>query len=215
MASVHPAPLPQPSHPLDHWLDPELARVSPPNAPSRLRQLADAQGTLSAAWSSAIGMGPVLILAGAFITAMTGAVAAVLVPGLLGAVLLVLGLVFWKRVRSALPDTSRTLISRGPGSARGGLIMAGFLAAVLGAVLAAIIPGAAPRGPTTVTGLVGAYVLFVLLLVACIVVPSTVQGRARESFRKRATADPELRSLLEQDLATWRDPVGNASYGPL
>lgn len=215
MATVQPAPLPQPTHPLDHWLDPGLAKISPPNAPSRLRQLADAQGTLSAAWSSAISMGPVLPLTGAFITAMTGAVAAVLVLGVLGAVLLALGLVFWKRVRSALPDTSRTLISRGPGSARGGLIMAGFLAAVLGAILATIIPGAASRGTTTVIGLVGAYALFVLLLIACIVVPSAIQGRARESFRKRATTDPALRSLLEQDLATWRDPVGNASYGPL
>jgi len=215
MAAVHPAPLPQPSHPLDHWLDPELARVSPPNAPSRLRQLADTQGTLAAAWSSAIGMGPVLILAGAFITVMTGAAAAVLALGLLGVVLLGLGLVFGRRVRSTLPDTSRTLISRGPGSARGGLLMAGFLALVLGGILVAMAPGIASRGATTAAGLAGAYVLFVLLLVAGIVVPSTVMGRARESFRKRATADPELRSLLEQDLITWRDPVGNTSYGPL
>lgn len=215
MAIPYPAPSQQPSHPLDYWLDPELARVSPPNAPSRLRQLADTQGTLSAAWSSAIGTGPVLILAGAFITVMTGALAAVLVLGILGAVVLVLGLIFWKRVRSALPDTSRTLISRGPGSARGGLLMAGFLALVLGGVLATMAPGMASRGAATVTGLVGAYVLFVLVLTACIVVPSAIQGRARESFRKRATTDPALRSLLEQDVATWRDPVGNASYGPL
>ncbi len=215
MATPYPAPSQQPSHPLDYWLDPGLTRVSPPNAPSRLRQLADTQGTLSAAWSSAIGVGPVLILAGAFITVMTGALAAVLVLGILGAVLLVLGLIFWKRVRSALPDTSRTLISRGPGSARGGLIMAGSLALVLGGVLATMAPGMASRGAATVTGLVGAYVLFVLVLTACIVVPSAIQGRARESFRKRASTDPALRSLLEQDVATWRDPVGNANYGPL
>lgn len=215
MAIPYPAPLEQPSHPLDHWLDPELARLSPPNAPSRLRQLADTQGTVAAGWSSAIGVGPLLILAGIFTTVMTGNPAAVLVLGILGAVLLALGLLFWKRTRSALPDTSRTLVSRGPGSARGGLIMAAVLAVLLGGILATVAPGIAARGIGTVTGLVGAYVLFVLLLVACIVIPSAVLGRARKSFRHRAQPGQPLRAALEADLATWRDPVGNASYGPL
>jgi len=215
MTSHYPAPLEQPSHPLDHWLDPELTRLSPPNSPSRLRQLADAQGTLAAGWSSAIGTGPLLLLAGGFTTAMTGNPAAVLVLGILGAALLALGLLFWKRTRSVLPDTSRTLVSRGPGSARGGLVMAAVLAVLLGGILAAAAPGIASRGVGTATGLAGAYILFVLLLVTCIVIPSSVLGRARESFRRRAQPGQPLRAALEADLATWRDPVGNASYGPL
>ena len=53
------------------------------------------------------------------------------------------------------------------------------------------------------------------LLVACIVVPSTVMGRARQSFRLRVQTSPGLRRELEEDLAVWRDPYGNAAYGPL
>ncbi|MFJ3956234.1 hypothetical protein [Arthrobacter sp. NPDC090010] len=215
MTVPYPAPLEQPSHSLDHWLDPELARLSPPNAPSRLRQLADAQGTVAAGWSSAIATGPLLILGGAFTTVMTGNPVAALVLGVLGAGLLALGLLLWKRTRSALPNTSRTLVSRGPGSARGGMIMAAVLAVLLGGILAAVAPGIASRGIGTVAGLTGAYVLFVLLLVACIVIPSAVLGRARDSFRRRAQSGQPLRAALEADLATWRDPVGNASYGPL
>src|SRR5687767_10850293 len=93
-----PFPAGAPAHSLDHWLSPELARVSPPNAPSRLRQLADVQGTLAAGWSSAIAGGPVLALAGAFFSAVSGNPAAVLVLGPLGTALMVLGLTSWKRV---------------------------------------------------------------------------------------------------------------------
>ena len=82
----------QPAHPLDYWISPELARISPPNAPSRLRQLADAQGALAAAWSSAIGCGPVLVLGGGFVSVMSGNPAGALVLGPVGAALFVLGI---------------------------------------------------------------------------------------------------------------------------
>jgi hypothetical protein len=53
------------------------------------------------------------------------------------------------------------------------------------------------------------------LLVAAIIVPATIIGRSRESLRRKVADDPRFRALLEQDLATWRDPFGNAGYGPL
>jgi hypothetical protein len=212
---THPVPFPAdlPAYSLDHWLSPELARVSPPNAPSRLRQLADSQGTLAAGWSSAIAGGPVLALAGVFFSAVSGNPAAVLVLGPLGASLLVLGLTSWKRVRGRLPNTNKLLITRGPGNARGGISMVAGLAGLIGAAMAMVLPTAAERG--TSVPLIGTYLLVVALLVACIVVPSAVLGRARESFRLRVQANPELRSAVEQDLAAWRDPHGNAGYGPL
>ncbi|MBP1234175.1 putative membrane protein [Arthrobacter sp. PvP102] len=205
----------QPAHPLDYWLSPELARISPPAAPSRLRQLADAQGALAAAWSSAIGGGSVLILGGGFITVMSGNPVWVMFLGLTGAALTVLGRFSWKRVRASLPDTNRLLITRGPGSARGGVVMVSLLAAVLGGILAAALPAGAARGTATIVAVVGAYVLTVALLAVCILVPSVVMGRARESFRRRVQSDPTLRTAVEDDLATWRDPYGTAGYGPL
>ena len=215
MTTSTPFPAPQPVHPLDYWLSPELARLSPPNAPSRLRQLADAQGTLAAAWSSAIGGGPVLVLGGGFISVMSGSSVGVLVLGLMGAALVMLGVFFWKRVRATLPNTDRLLISRGPGSARGGIVMVSVLATILGAILATALPGIASRGTSTLAAVIGAYLLIVILLVACIAVPSVVMGRARQSFRRRVQASPVLRTAVEDDLATWRDPYGNAGYGPL
>ena len=215
MSTSVPYPAGQPAHPLDYWLSSNLARVSPPNAPSRLRQLADAQGTLAAGWSSAIAGGPVLALASAFFSATSGSPAAVMVLGALGAVLLVLGLFSWKRVRATLPNTERLLMTRGPGSARSGVATVIVLAIILGGILSAFLPAAAARGNATVALLAGAYLLILALLVACILVPSVVLGRARQSFRRRVQTDPALRTAVENDLATWRDPYGNAAYGPL
>ncbi|KRE84166.1 hypothetical protein [Arthrobacter sp. Soil764] len=205
----------QPAHPLEHWLSPELARVSPPDAPSRLRQLADAQGTLAAGWSGAIAGGPVLALAGAFFSVMSGNPATALVLAPMGAVLMLLGIFGWKRVRSALPRTDKVLVTRGPGSARGGIAMVLFLAAIIGAFIFPTLPSAAAKGGSTAVTLVGIYVLTLALLVACIIVPSTVMGRARQSFRLRMKTNPRLRRAVEEDLAVWRDPYGNAAYGPL
>ncbi|MFC9332807.1 hypothetical protein [Arthrobacter sp. NPDC057009] len=59
------------------------------------------------------------------------------------------------------------------------------------------------------------YLFTVALLVASILVPSVVMGRARQSFRQRIRANPDLRRAVEDDLASWRAAYGNASYGPL
>ena len=215
MTHHNPFPADAPDHSLEHWLAPELARISPPNAPSRLRQLADAQGTGAAGWSSAIAGGPVLALAGMFFAVTSGNPAAALVLVPLGVGLMLSGLFGWKRARATLPTPDRVLISRGPGSARGGVAMMSVLAVALGAIMVLYLPSATAKGNGAAITLVGAFVLILLLLVACIVVPSTVMGRARQSFRERVQSNPELRRAVEEDLALWRDPHGNAAYGPL
>lgn len=215
MTTPVPFPADQPAHSLDYWLSFELARVSPATAPSRLRQLADAQGSLAAAWSSAIAAGPVFILAGGTVSLMSNKPVWMLTLGPLGAGLFVLGVFSWKRVRATLPNTERLLISRGPGSARGGIMMVSALAAILGGILAPALPGISARGAASLAGVICIYLITVALLAACILVPSVVMGRARQSFRRRIRANPDLRKAVEDDLASWRDPYGNASYGPL
>ena len=124
---------------------------------------------------------------------------------------MLLGIFGWKRVRSALPRTDKVLITRGPGSARGGIAMVSFLGAILGGIMILALPSAVAKGAGEVTVLVGIYVLFLALLVACIIVPSAVLGRARDSFRLRVQTSPGLRRSVEEDLAVWRDPYGNAA----
>lgn len=85
----------------------------------------------------------------------------------------------------------------------------------LGGVLAMYLPSATGTGSGEATTVVGAFVLILFLLVAPTVVPSTVMGRARESFRRRVRTDPALRKALEEDPAAWPGPYGNAAYGPL
>lgn len=206
-------PAEQPVHPLKYWLSPELSRISPPEAPSRLRELADAQGTLAAAWSGAIGGGAFLVLTGVFITGLSGRPAWVIALGLAGAALSALGLASWRRARRTLPDTRRKLITRGPGSVRGGIVTFVVMDAVVGAIFIIGSPSAAANG--TAGTVLGAYLLVTALLTVCILVPSVVMGRARTSFRQRIQTNPSLRAAVERDLATWRDPYGNAGYGPL
>lgn len=206
-------PAQQPVHPLEYWLSPELARVSPPEAPSRLRELADAQGTLAASWSGAIGGGAFLVLTGVFLTALVGSPAWVMALGLAGAALSALGMASWRRVRRTLPDTRRKLVTRGPGSVRGGIVTFVVMDAIMGAIFIIGSPSASANG--TAGTVLGAYLLVTALLTVCILVPSVVLGRARTSFRQRIQTDPGLRAAVERDLATWRDPNGNAGYGPL
>ncbi|MFE6616459.1 hypothetical protein [Amycolatopsis sp. NPDC057786] len=206
---------PGPDRPLEYWLSPELARLSPPEARSRLRELADAQGTLTAAWGAGIGGGVVFILTGIFIMVMGGGLGPFIALGLFGAGLLVGGILGCRRVRSRLPKTRHTLITRGPGSARGGISMIVFFGVVLGAVFGYGAFNGGAREGSTVAALIGAYILIMLFLVACLLVPSTIMGRSRASFRRKVQSNAQFRALLEEDLLTWRDPVGNASYGPL
>ncbi|MBE1577708.1 hypothetical protein ACFORH_10990 [Amycolatopsis roodepoortensis] len=90
-----------------------------------------------------------------------------------------------------------------------------FFGVVLGAVFGYGAFNSDARGDSTVAALIGAYILIMLLLVACLLVPSTIMGRSRATFRRKLQSDAQFRALVEEDLLTWRDPVGNASYGPL
>lgn len=208
-------PVSDPKHELEYWLSADLAQVSPPNAGSRLRQLADAQGSIAAGWSSAIAGGVFIVLVGVFTAYLTGNPVYLVALGLAGLGLSALGVFSWKRVRSRLPKTRSNLITRGPGSARGGVVTATVLAALLGAGMLGTLPAAGSRGTEAVLSVVASYVLIVLLLVATIVIPALVLGRSRQSFRRRITTDPVLRAGLEKDLESWRDPYGNQAYGPL
>ncbi|WP_311215257.1 MULTISPECIES: hypothetical protein [unclassified Arthrobacter] len=210
-----PAPLPQPARPLDYWLSAELAAVSPSGARSRLREIASARGSYMGAWAAGIGMGAVLILLGPLLAIRLGTFAPVPAFGLPGAAIAVLCCIFYAKVRDRLPQTDRSPVNRGPGSLRGALGFVGFILTAFIGVFAFTAKPSTWQDPALLLTLVAVLAFVICLLVAAIIVPATILGRSRESLRSKAVNDPRFRALLEQDLATWRDPYGDAGYGPL
>ncbi|MDR6987665.1 hypothetical protein J2Y66_002163 [Paenarthrobacter nitroguajacolicus] len=210
-----PAPLPYSSHPLDYWLSPELSAITPSSARSRLRELAGARGSLMGAWAAGIGVGVFLVLLGAFLAIRLGTLAPVPSLSLPGAAITVLSCVFYARVRDRLPRTIRAYVNRGPGSLRGALSFVGFVLIAFTGLFALVAKPSNWQDPAALLTLATVLAFMICLLVAAIIVPATIMGRSRESLRSKAAHDPRFRALLEQDLATWRDPYGDAGYGPL
>ncbi|MDI2021664.1 hypothetical protein [Paenarthrobacter nicotinovorans] len=210
-----PAPLFHSDRPLDYWLSPELSAITPANARSRLREIAGARGAYMGAWAAGTGIGAVLVLLGVVLAVRLGTFATIAALSLPGAAVAVLCGVFYVRVRDRLPRTSRALVNRGPGSLRGALSFIAFVLVVFAGLFAFTAKPSTWQDPGTLLTLATVLAFMIFLLVAAILVPATIMGRSRESLRRKAANDPHFRALLEQDLATWRDPVGNAGYGPL
>ncbi len=167
------------------------------------------------AWAAGIGMGAVLILLGVILAIRLGTLAPVPSLSLPGAALAALSCVFYLRVRDRLPRTSRAIVNRGPGSLRGALSFAGFILIAFVGLFALMAKQSTWQDPAALLTLATVLAFMVCLLVVGIIVPATIAGRSRESLRRKAATDPHFRALLEQDLAIWRDPYGDAAYGPL
>lgn len=167
------------------------------------------------AWAAGIGMGAVLILLGVVLAIWLGTLVPVPSLGLPGAAITVLCCVCYARVRDRLPRTSRLIVNRGPGSLRGALSFAGFILVAFIGLFAFTAKPSTWQDPAALLTLAAVLTFMVCLLVVGIIVPATIAGRSRESLRRKAATDPHFRALLEQDLVTWRDPYGNAGYGPL
>ncbi|MFF1828791.1 hypothetical protein [Paenarthrobacter sp. NPDC058040] len=210
-----PSPLSPPDRPLDYWLSPELSAITPPNVRSRLREIAGARGAFMGAWAAGIGIGANLILLGALLAARLGTFVPVPALGVPGLAIMVLCGVFYGRVRDRLPRTSRALINRGPGNLRGAVSFVAFILIVFIGLFAFTAKPSTWQDPGLLLTLAMVLAFVICLLVAGIIIPATIMGRSRESLRTKTANDPRFRALLEQDLATWRDPYGNAGYGPL
>ncbi|MCM0615704.1 hypothetical protein MOD31_06695 [Paenarthrobacter sp. TYUT067] len=210
-----PAPLYHSDRSLDYWLSPELSAITPTNARSRLRELASARGAYMGAWAAGIGVGGFLVLLGVVLAVRLGTPVTLAALGIPGAALAVLCGIYFARVRNRLPRTDRALVNRGPGNLRGAFSFVAFVLLVFTGLFAFTAKPSTWQDPAALLTLVTVLAFMVSLLVVGIIVPATIAGRSRESLRRKAATDPHFRALLEQDLATWRDPYGNAGYGPL
>ncbi|MGW2183395.1 hypothetical protein ACWCXX_36230 [Streptomyces sp. NPDC001732] len=209
------SPFSPPERPLEYWLSPDLSRVSPEDTRSRLREIAGARGAYTGAWAAGIGVGAELILLGVFLGLQLDTPAPALGFGIPGFALVVLCSVFYVRIRDRVPRTGRSVSHRGPGGLRQALSFVGFILFAFAAVLAFTAKPDTWQDPSHLLTPAVVLVFVIGLMAAAIVVPATIMGRTRESLRRKAMNDPRFRDLLEQDLLTWRDPVGNAPYGPL
>ncbi|MCT9869447.1 hypothetical protein [Paenarthrobacter aurescens] len=210
-----PTPLSRSARPLDYWLSPELSAITPTNARSRLRELASARGAYMGAWAAGIGLGGFLVLLGVVLAVRLGTPVALPALGIPGAALAALCGISFARVRNRLPRTDRALVNRGPGSLRGALSFVAFVLVVFTGLFAFTAKPSTWQDPAALLTLATVLAFMVGLLVVGIIVPATIASRSRESLRRKAATDPHFRALLEQDLVTWRDPYGNAGYGPL
>ncbi|WP_136017940.1 hypothetical protein [Arthrobacter silvisoli] len=180
-----------------------------------MREIAGARGAYMGAWAGGIGIGTILVLFGVLLAVRLGTFVPVPALGIPGVAIAVLCGLFYVRVRDRLPRASRALINRGPGNLWGALSFVGFILVVFVGLFAFMAGPSTWQDPTLLLTLAAVLAFIISLLVAAVIVPATIMGRARESLRRKAANDPQFRALLEQDLATWRDPYGNAGYGPL
>ncbi len=167
------------------------------------------------AWAAGIGFGGFLVLLGVVLTIRLGTLVTLPALGIPGAALAVLCGIYFARVQNRLPRTDRALVNRGPGNLRGALSFVAFVLLVFTGLFAFTAKPSTWQDPGALLTLVSVLAFMVSLLVVGIIVPATIASRSRESLRRKAATDPHFRALLEQDLATWRDPYGNAGYGPL
>ncbi len=167
------------------------------------------------AWAAGIGFGGFLVLLGVVLAVQLGTLVTLPALGIPGAALAVLCGIYFARVRNRLPRTDRALVNRGPGNLRGALSFVAFVLLVFTGLFAFTAKPSTWQDPAALLTLASVLAFMVSLLVVGIIVPATIASRSRESLRRKAATDPHFRALLERDLATWRDPYGNAGYGPL
>lgn len=205
---VSPYP-PATSRDLDGWLSEDLAALHPPEAPTRLRALADTQAARAGAWAVGISVGVSAAMVGLILLLVTGRISS---APLIGGGVLLAGLcaLFLARARRRLPDTGRLRSVRGPARLRAGISAALviYLPVTALMVVAMISTG-------RFFGLIVVNVAILLFLVSAFVVPAGVLGRGRESFRRRAMTDAALRARLEEDRLSWKPDHATPMYGPL
>lgn len=201
-------------YPLDYWLSRDFARVAPEGTQSVLRNMAWNQGQwrgLSVAFG---GSGAALLAAALLILVLGGPAVAVVLFAVAGLFLLG-GAVLASRKLRGVPRIKAVMQSRAPGKFSSGLGLAAFLSVVFGIGLFPVVGPLLQEGPVHAVAFVAAYALMLVVTVSLFAVPAYFSEHAREHFRRRIDADPQLRGYLENLALTWQDNQGGRAFGPL
>ncbi|GAT74813.1 hypothetical protein [Microbacterium hydrocarbonoxydans] len=195
---------------LEQWLDAEYAAQTPPEAPTRLREIARDRAARRGLWAAFLGIGISAVMAAFGLYSLNGN-SRTLAWALGGTLLAAVSVVMMRRAGSRVPPSGRTTTTRGPGSLPAALGLAG---AVLLALNLLLLPSIL-MGWGGIRTVILVDTGMVLLLASVLVVPAAVMGDARVSLRRAAMADEKLAAALERERETWTPTPGVPMFGPL
>ncbi|AFR29900.1 hypothetical protein [Arthrobacter sp. Rue61a] len=215
MSQQFPYPEQTPHHvPLDYWIASGPALMAPSSAPSVLRDMAWNRGQYLGLAVACLGAAGSMLGAALLVLLLAGNIGVVIAFACVG-LLLVCIAAGLRSTLNKVPRIRPVLGSRAPGKFSSGLWFAAFLSLIFGIGLFPVVSPLLERGPGHVLGFIAAYALLLLATVSLFAAPAYFSQHAREHFRARIGADPELRRSLEAMSLTWRDPAGNRPFGPL
>lgn len=200
--------------PLDYWISGGTAQLAPDSTPSALRDMAWNRGQLVGLAAACFGTACSAFGAFLLVLALGGPIGMVFTFAGMGASLLGVSLALRAKA-NRVPKISPMMGSRAPGKFSSGLGFAAFLFLVFGAGLFPVVSPLLQEGPGHFFGFVAAYMLLLVATGSLFAAPAYFSQHARDHFRSRIAADPELRRSLESLSLTWQDPRGNRSFGPL
>lgn len=198
------------SRTLEQWLDAEYAAQTPPEAPTRLREIARDRAARRGLWAAFLSIGVSAIVAAFGLFSMNGNPRS-LSWAIGGALLVAVSVLALRRAGHGVPPTGRTAITRGPGSLPAALGLSGAILLALNLLLLPSILLGSGGIRTVILVDVG----MVLLLASVLVVPAAVVGDARSSLRRAAQRDAKLAAALERERTTWTPTPGVPMFGPL
>lgn len=207
---------PSPQRPLHYWLESDVAKFSPRDTPSALRDMAWSFGqwrgfAAASAGVGVVGLGIALLLA-LWQPQIIWLGALLIVVAIL---LMVLCPLIAKRKISKIANGTSPLLSRAAASVSAGVGTALFLSAICITLASFALGPWFDMGAKGIGSAAVVYALILILMTSVFVLPGYFSQYARRDFRRHIDQTPSLRTQLEHMSQTWVDPVGNQSFGPL
>lgn len=212
---AHPYPA-APLMPLDYWLNSDSARLAPVMTPSALRNMAWSYGQYRGLIAASVGLGAVLLAAGALALAMVPGTLGLWIPFIVVGLAMVLSGVLVQRTKlPAIARTKQPATSRAAGTTSSGVALAVVSALAAAGPMAFALSSWLSEGPGPAFSFIAVMLLIILAAASVFIAPAYCIQHARRDFRRYIDTNPALRQELEALSLQWRDPVANQSFGPL
>ncbi|VXC73128.1 conserved membrane hypothetical protein [Arthrobacter sp. 9V] len=199
---------------LDYWIASGPAAMAPVSAPSVLRDMAWNRGQYLGLAVACLGAAVSMFGTALLVLMLAGSIGVVVSFAGMGLVLLLIAALLRSKLNQ-VPRIRPVMGSRAPGKFSSGLGLAAFFSVIFGVGLFPVVSPLLDEGPAHIIGFFAAFLLLLLATGSLFAAPAYFAQHAREHFRRRIAADPQLRRALEEMSVTWHDPAGNRPFGPL